>query len=495
LLSGAKSTPAAAPKQTADHKPARHRSVKSAHRSAVIGHGHQSSSKPVIQRLSDMGVNPLQSIRRGRAAKRPAASKGGTATPSPKRGAATGGSPARSSDSAKACYLGATPTISPGALERISLALKQAAGSQESSVENKVKDLLMHAKVEQQKLAKQLSQPAMANEAEEVVSSTTASVDSPRSAGLRQLVPRPTSSQANRDLAKVVGQVVYFDQFDEVRHFKERLQIRPKVMRRDEGADSGSPASSTPVQTPSPNSLSSAGQRPHDVLLLNREDIPLKDRLMTVFVNYSCGIGPYLDPVKVAGVRRKFGPYSVHHTLREAVQQILNCAKDDSVVLPFVQPAAVTQFLGVTAHYCGVPRTRFIPCVKSASDGWSYLKLLLRKLKICENFYSSTGDPCPVCQPMSDVNVDQVVAFSSPIKQWTIEKVAKELRKILDEAAVAKFVEQQIDGRSLGLLTTELLMNYMGLALGPALKVIDFVESVRKAQESQKLSGSELHAA
>lgn len=117
------------------------------------------------------------------------------------------------------------------------------------------------------------------NEAEEVVSSTTASVDSPRSAGLRQLVPRPTSSQANRDLAKVVGQVVYFDQFDEVRHFKERLQIRPKVMRRDEGADSGSPASSTPVQTPSPNSLSSAGQRPHDVLLLNREDIPLKDRL------------------------------------------------------------------------------------------------------------------------------------------------------------------------------------------------------------------------
>lgn len=34
------------------------------------------------------------------------------------------------------------------------------------------------------------------------------------------------------------------------------------------------------------------------------------------------------------------------------------------------------------------------------------------------------------------------MAFSSPIKQWTIEKVAKELRKILDEAAVAKFVEQ-----------------------------------------------------
>lgn len=120
---------------------------------------------------------------------------------------------------------------------------------------------------------------------------------------------------------------------------------------------------------------------------------------MTVFVNYSCGIGPYLDPVKVrdsvfylgcktslrvlflllvffvfvflrdvmflkvAGVRRKFGPYSVHHTLREAVQQILNCAKDDSVVLPFVQPAAVTQFLGVTGkHFSNFVAVPFPSC-------------------------------------------------------------------------------------------------------------------------------------
>lgn len=44
------------------------------------------------------------------------------------------------------------------------------------------------------------------NEAEEVVSSTTASIDTSHS-GLRPLAPRPSSSQTTRDLAKVVGQV------------------------------------------------------------------------------------------------------------------------------------------------------------------------------------------------------------------------------------------------------------------------------------------------
>uniref|UniRef100_A0A0K0CTH5 SAM domain-containing protein n=1 Tax=Angiostrongylus cantonensis TaxID=6313 RepID=A0A0K0CTH5_ANGCA len=109
-------------------------------------------------------------------------------------------------------------------------------------------------------------------------------------------------------------------------------------------------------------------------------------------------------------------------------------------------------------------------------------------MKVCENFYSSTSDPCKICVPVNDLSLEQVVVLSQPMKQWTIEKVASELKKILDPVIVTKFVEQQIDGRSLGLLTTDLLMTHMGLALGPALKVVDFVQSMRKLQESQQAS-------
>ncbi|KAJ1365632.1 hypothetical protein KIN20_026021 [Parelaphostrongylus tenuis] len=88
-----------------------------------------------------------------------------------------------------------------------------------------------------------------------------------------------------------------------------------------------------------------------------------------------------------------------------------------------------------------------------------------------------------------------VLASSQPVKQWTIDKVTSELRKLLDPASVAKFVEHQLDGRSLGLLTTDLLMTHIGLALRPALKVVDFVQSVRKVQERQRSSNgtSEAH--
>ncbi|KJH50364.1 hypothetical protein DICVIV_03492 [Dictyocaulus viviparus] len=373
----------------------------------------------------------------------------------------------------------------------------------ENSVEDKVKDLLMHAKVEQQRLAKQLLQPPVAylssskivhsppplplsrletsaasvafyapikNEAEEVVSSTTAPVDTPHSN--RSLIPHSLCSQGNRDQMKILK------------------QVHPKIEcedRRKEKVEEALASSSTPISVHSGVNH----QRSHDIELLSKDEIPLEERLMTIFVNYSCNLGPHLDPAMVAGIRRKFGPFATHHALREAVQQLLNCSIDDGLVLNLVQPAAVTQILSVTGHCGGIPRSRFIPCVKSSADAWNYLKQLLRKMKVCENFYSSTSDPCKNCMSGNDLSLEQIVASSQPIRHWTIEKVANELRKLLEPAVVLKFVEQQIDGRSLGLLTTDLLMTHMGLALGPALKVVDFVNSVRKAQEGQQLcSGS-----
>ncbi|KAJ1367359.1 hypothetical protein KIN20_028259 [Parelaphostrongylus tenuis] len=69
--------------------------------------------------------------------------------------------------------------------------------------------LLVNAKVEQQRLAQQLAQPPSANEAEEVVSSIIASVDTPHNISPcplapRPSVPRPSCSQNNHDF--VVGQ-------------------------------------------------------------------------------------------------------------------------------------------------------------------------------------------------------------------------------------------------------------------------------------------------
>ncbi|VDM56786.1 unnamed protein product [Angiostrongylus costaricensis] len=366
-------TPLTVSKQSASQRQ-KHRSTvtKSAPHASISSSGSRSSSSSssskVVRRLSDMGVNPVEGLKgRGArsSAKRPA--KNGTATPPPKK-SVEDVSPTRSTSSADTSLF---VKVNPQTL-RSSLYLNQ-------------------------------------NEAEEVVSSTTASVDTPRTIGPRPLAPRPSCSQTNHDF---LG------------------KICPKMEHeKAEEALSASSTSTLPLMLQTSSLNGPVNQRSHDIVLLSKDEIPVRERLMTIFVNYTCDLGPNLDPIMVAGIRRKFGPFAIHHALREAVQQLLNCSTDDSAMLNLVQPAAVTQILSVT-----------------------------------------------------------VVVLSQPMKQWTIEKVASELKKILDPVIVTKFVEQQIDGRSLGLLTTDLLMTHMGLALGPALKVVDFVQSMRKLQERQQTS-------
>ncbi len=42
------------------------------------------------------------------------------------------------------------------------------------------------------------------------------------------------------------------------------------------------------------------------------------------------------------------------------------------------------------------------------------------------------------------------------------------------------FKNQEIDGKALVLLTTEILMKYMGFKLGPALKLNNYIEKLRR---------------
>ncbi|VDM67514.1 unnamed protein product [Strongylus vulgaris] len=250
------------------------------------------------------------------ASERPSSSKAGTATPPLKR--SVEGSSMRSSSSSSTgtnssarlayemnsatffmnkeqhtLFKKSSPLVST---DRLRGTLQHHQERSEASVENKVKDLLMNAQVEQQRLAKQLSQPpstylstssktvrgppslpgtrlvgrtpdaqyaTIKNEAEEVVSSTTTSIDTSHS-GLRPLAPRPSSSQTTRDLAKVVGQI--------------RQKVDPEERR--------SPTSSTstatpPMQAQSPAPSAAAQQRSHDILLLTKDEIPLKERIIS----------------------------------------------------------------------------------------------------------------------------------------------------------------------------------------------------------------------
>ncbi|CAF0798807.1 unnamed protein product [Brachionus calyciflorus] len=71
-----------------------------------------------------------------------------------------------------------------------------------------------------------------------------------------------------------------------------------------------------------------------------------------------------------------------------------------------------------------------------------------------------------------------------PINEWTIENVIEYIQGLGDyfTAHVDAFKHHEIDGKALLLLTTDILMKYMGFKLGPALKLNNFLDKLRVNQ-------------
>ncbi|KAH6927720.1 hypothetical protein HPB50_007622 [Hyalomma asiaticum] len=70
---------------------------------------------------------------------------------------------------------------------------------------------------------------------------------------------------------------------------------------------------------------------------------------------------------------------------------------------------------------------------------------------------------------------------SSPPSEWSIEDVIRYISNL--DAALAThsdlFRKHEIDGRALLLLNSDMMMKYMGLKLGPALKICNIIEKIK----------------
>ncbi|KAL1437713.1 hypothetical protein MTO96_048668 [Rhipicephalus appendiculatus] len=70
---------------------------------------------------------------------------------------------------------------------------------------------------------------------------------------------------------------------------------------------------------------------------------------------------------------------------------------------------------------------------------------------------------------------------SSPPSEWSIEDVIRYISNL--DAALAThsdlFRRHEIDGRALLLLNSDMMMKYMGLKLGPALKICNIIDKIK----------------
>lgn len=96
---------------------------------------------------------------------------------------------------------------------------------------------------------------------------------------------------------------------------------------------------------------------------------------------------------------------------------------------------------------------------------------VLQRVSAYEAEASSTTEPCVSHKP----------ACSNDPSEWTIEEVIRHILEI-DPALHTHtdlFKKHEIDGKALMLLNSDLMMKYMGLKLGPALKLLHVIDKIK----------------
>nr|XP_048296627.1 sex comb on midleg-like protein 2 isoform X4 [Myodes glareolus] len=253
-----------------------------------------------------------------------------------------------------------------------------------------------------------------------------------------------------------------------------------------------------------------------------------------VYINKHGDCGPYLNPQKVQQLPDHFGPGPVNVILRRTVQACVDCAVDSKTVFLFIKPDNRGGEL-ITAFFDEKVHSVQLPPVNSASFALRFLENFCRSMQ-CDKFLSSqpfkskahiqtsTTDldqnkpvneelkerrrlkrfsqrPLPFASVSSKVprksgrasKASSYIAVPDPsvLKQgfckdpstWSVDEVIQFMKHTdphISGPLADLFRQHEIDGKALLLLKSELMMKYMGLKLGPALKLCYYIEKLKE---------------
>lgn len=287
-------------------------------------------------------------------------------------------------------------------------------------------------------------------------------------------------------------------------------------------------AATTPVPTPTVPTLSGARRTYDPPSPMEEADQIGVNYTVQVFINHSCLPGPYLSPAKVASLPSCFRG-TVLNVARDCFQSIVNAGVQPTAVFKLLKPG--TGKTRITCKDGKQTLTCFLQVIDRVSRFWAVLDKLAENLQCCENLFSGeriTG-PCSKCgrsasrrntvlpetlpivakkstagvkrgaykrrdeavkrtritmgEGIGDEYGDDVssptIESTSPPKTWSVDEVVKFIEKSELAEHAGMFKTHEIDGKALLLLTREMIMSYMGLKLGPAIKLLGCIEELK----------------
>ncbi|KAK4303473.1 hypothetical protein Pmani_024511 [Petrolisthes manimaculis] len=248
---------------------------------------------------------------------------------------------------------------------------------------------------------------------------------------------------------------------------------------------------------------------------------------VVVYVNHGCTCGPYLDPSHVGDLPLQFGPGSLNRVVRESVQALVDSAPDPHTVTALLPIGHGKVIIKTTEE--GETKTHRLPSLEKVEDFWTVLESLFEDLMCCENFYTQQPvSQCTKCarqspaqfkreqeaaqqvnvgvkrpapndlsEPVTPPNppkIPKTESSASPVSEcgqsprprgdpaeWTVEEVICHIAATDPALAIHAdlFRRHEIDGKALLLLNSDMMMKYMGLKLGPALKICNLINKIR----------------
>ncbi|XP_058535645.1 polycomb protein SCMH1 isoform X2 [Ochotona princeps] len=222
-----------------------------------------------------------------------------------------------------------------------------------------------------------------------------------------------------------------------------------------------------------------------------------------IYLNKNGSTGPHLDKKKVQQLPDHFGPARASVVLQQAVQACIDCAYHQKTVFSFLKQGHGGEV--VSAVFDREQHTLNLPAVNSITYVLRFLEKLCHNLR-SDNLFGNQ----PFTQkthlsltatenshshdrylPGSECYLESRDASrlsGRDPSSWTVEDVMQFVREVDPQLGphADLFRKHEIDGKALLLLRSDMMMKYMGLKLGPALKLSYHIDRLKQVPCSAK---------
>uniref|UniRef100_A0AAQ5ZBG6 SAM domain-containing protein n=1 Tax=Amphiprion ocellaris TaxID=80972 RepID=A0AAQ5ZBG6_AMPOC len=317
-------------------------------------------------------------------------------------------------------------------------------------------------------------------------------------------------------------------------------ELEPIKIPKKRGPKPGSKRKPRVVPNPVPTSPTSSTPEPDtSTVPLDNATIPnsaLQAPTVCVYLNKYGKVGPHLDQQRIQKLPDHFGPGRASSVLQQCVQACVDSARNQGTVFSCLKSGQGGEV--ISAFFDQQQHTLTLPTVSSVTYVLRFLEKLCHNLH-CDPLFGNqpvargglhydshtytTGQVlhstkwqlppsvfllnrinqvlllCPICArnwPYVRTCSTTFVLFvlSGSFRQsprpsgqdpnlWTVEEVMQYIRDIDPVLAphADLFRKHEIDGKALLLLRSDMMMKYMGLKLGPALKLTFHIDKLKRA--------------